>query len=769
MLKLKLVARILGMRLIIFLAMAAIIFQLCPTEVYAIQQSSPTTSAMPKFTANNPAPYIHQCWDTLDTFDGRSACGSTTAVMIAAAFGKLAARADPVSGLYPDIPPHNSAYGYYVSEIYTNNGITYSWTAPALNGQRYHGAYGYITNEQHLAVHSLARDYLRNHGLSTSDVIPSPTETYVQTALGQSHLIYAATTIQNLDGHVILIKGYDSSTGKYIVNDPFGKSPYANLNVGTWDGADVQYTWSYMQVKHIVDVWDLQPSLPGAPALTSPINGVNAPGTSVTFYWTAPTTGTGIDNYYLRVNTNSSFTGTDIFSNTVGYVGNKTVSGLSNTGGTYYWFVLAHNAAGWGPYSSTNFINGTTPSVLPGAPALTSPINGVNAPGTSVTFYWTAPTTGTGIDNYYLRVNTNSSFTGTDIFSNTVGYVGNKTVSGLSNTGGTYYWFVLAHNAAGWGPYSSTNFINGTASVSVPGAPPLSSPAPGANVPGTSVTFSWTAPSGTGIDNYWLRVNTNSGFTGTDIYSGGVGYVGSKTVSGFPNTGGTYYWYVLAHNGAGWGPASSTRNFINGAAIALPGAPPLSSPAPGANVVGTQVTFSWTAPSGTGIDGYYLRVNTNSGFTGTDIYSGGVGYVGSKTVSGFPNTGGTYYWYVLAHNGAGWGPASSTRNFINGAAIALPGAPPLSSPAPGANVAGTQVTFSWTAPSGTGIDNYYLRVNTNSSFTGTDVYSSAVGYRGSITLTGAPNNGATYYWYVVAHNAAGWGAASSARSFINGP
>ena len=497
MLKLKLVARILGMRLIIFLAMAAIIFQLCPTEVYAIQQSSPTTSAMPKFTANNPAPYIHQCWDTLDTFDGRSACGSTTAVMIAAAFGKLAARADPVSGLYPDIPPHNSAYGYYVSEIYTNNGITYSWTAPALNGQRYHGAYGYITNEQHLAVHSLARDYLRNHGLSTSDVIPSPTETYVQTALGQSHLIYAATTIQNLDGHVILIKGYDSSTGKYIVNDPFGKSPYANLNVGTWDGADVQYTWSYMQVKHIVDVWDLQPSLPGAPALTSPINGVNAP-------------------------------------------------------------------------------------------------------GTSVTFYWTAPTTGTGIDNYYLRVNTNSSFTGTDIFSNTVGYVGNKTVSGLSNTGGTYYWFVLAHNAAGWGPYSSTNFINGTASVSVPGAPPLSSPAPGANVPGTSVTFSWTAPSGTGIDNYWLRVNTNSGFTGTDIYSGGVGYVGSKTVSGFPNTGGTYYWYVLAHNGAGWGPASSTHIFYNGTTPSVPGAPPLSSPAPGANVPGSAVTFSWTAPSGTG-------------------------------------------------------------------------------------------------------------------------------------------------------------------------
>ena len=199
-----------------------------------------------------------------------------------------------------------------------------------------------------------------------------------------------------------------------------------------------------------------------------------------------------------------------------------------------------------------------------------------------------------------------------------------------------------------------------------PGAPPLSSPAPGANVPGTSVTFSWTAPSGTGIDNYWLRVNTNSSFTGTDIYNGAVGYVGSKTVSGFPNTGGTYYWYVLAHNAAGWGPASSARSFVNGATLSLPGAPPLSSPLDGAHVPGTQVTFSWTAPTGTGIDGYYLRVNTNSSFTGTDIYSGGVGYVGSKTVSGFPNTSATYYWYVLAHNAAGWGTVSSVRSFING-------------------------------------------------------------------------------------------------------
>ena len=203
-------------------------------------------------------------------------------------------------------------------------------------------------------------------------------------------------------------------------------------------------------------------------------------------------------------------------------------------------------------------------------------------------------------------------------------------------------------------------------SSSPPGAPPLSSPAPVANVPGTQVTFYWTAPSGAGIDNYWLRVNTNSSFTGTDIVSAPVGYVGSATISGFSNTGATYYWYVVAHNAAGWGAASSTNSFINGAALSLPGAPPLSSPGPGANVAGSAVTFSWTAPSGTGIDNYWLRVNTNSDFTGTDIYSGGVGYVGSARISGFSNTGATYYWYVLAHNAVGWGSASITSSIING-------------------------------------------------------------------------------------------------------
>jgi hypothetical protein len=97
------------------------------------------------------------------------------------------------------------------------------------------------------------------------------------------------------------------------------------------------------------------------------------------------------------------------------------------------------------------------------------------------------------------------------------------------------------------------------------------------------------------------------------------------------------------------------------------------------------------------------------------------------------------------------------------------GAPVPLSEASGASVSGASVTFTWAAPAGTGTDSYYLRVNTNAKFTGADIYSNVVGNVTSYTHSGFSDNGATYYWYVVAHNSAtGWGPASNVRSFITG-
>ena len=75
-----------------------------------------------------------------------------------------------------------------------------------------------------------------------------------------------------------------------------------------------------------------------------------------------------------------------------------------------------------------------------------------------------------------------------------------------------------------------------------------SSPANGAHVPGTSVTFQWTAAEG--ATDYYLLVKTNDVFAAiseeTHYFSGvpGEGNALNKTVGGFPNDGTTYYWWV---------------------------------------------------------------------------------------------------------------------------------------------------------------------------------------------------------------------------------
>jgi hypothetical protein len=48
-------------------------------------------------------------------------------------------------------------------------------------------------------------------------------------------------------------------------------------------------------------------------------------------------------------------------------------------------------------------------------------------------------------------------------------------------------------------------------------------------------------------------------------------------------------------------------------------------------------------------------------------------------------------------------------------------------------------------------------------------FSQAIGNLTSYTLSGLPNDGTRYLWALCAGNSSGWSAASTARSFTNGP
>lgn len=92
-----------------------------------------------------------------------------------------------------------------------------------------------------------------------------------------------------------------------------------------------------------------------------------------------------------------------------------------------------------------NIVNDTAPTVVPGCATLTAPAdNSTNLSYTSVTFTWSAPTTGGSVEYYDLYADTNA-----DPITKIGSYVGTTaTVTNLL-AGTTYHWKVVPKNGAG--------------------------------------------------------------------------------------------------------------------------------------------------------------------------------------------------------------------------------------------------------------------------------------------------------------------------------
>ncbi len=493
-------------------------------------------------------------------------------------------------------------------------------------------------------------------------------------------------------------------------------------------------------------------SPPSNPVLTRPSYGGYYQGSGVAFQWQASS---GAKDYNLQIASDANF------ANVVygGWVGgaytNQTVTGFPDNGQWYYWAVQAWNYDGSSGWSYSYFKNG--PSAAPAQVTLSSPASGATVNGTTVTFQWNAAARAY---DYYLEVATDAGFTDM-VFDNYVG--GTYTslqLTGMPDNGQTFYWRVAAWNELGFGTDSSTRTVkNGP--TSVPAQVTLSSPASGATVNGTSVTFQWGAAARAA--DYYLEVATDAGFT--DIVYGD--YVGgtytSLQLTGMPDNGQTFYWRVASWNEKGFGTDSAARTVKNGPTSA-PAQVTLSSPASGATVNGTSVNFQWNAAARAA--DYYLEVATDAGFTDMvyDDYVGGT-YT-SMQLTGMPDNGQTFYWRVAAYNEKGWGADSATRSVKNGPTSA-PAQVVLSSPASGATVNGTSVTFQWGSTARAA--DYYLEVATDAGFTDI-VYGDYVG--GTYTsqqLSDMPDNGQTFYWRVAAYNEKGWGSDSTARNVKNGP
>jgi|GEM_PF-4702372 len=283
-------------------------------------------------------------------------------------------------------------------------------------------------------------------------------------------------------------------------------------------------------------------ALPGAPRLTSPVNGA-AFNELPTLNWSAPT---GVlANYELQIATDSLFATLipdapfSIPTDTPSYL---PVSPLSD--GTYWWRVRAVNGEGaWGAWSSVNtFVMDTDPPT--GMVDLLEPVNHSSFPGSQPRFTW-KPITGAKF--YEIELGNSSDFTTALPFSFVVTTTSFTPPGPLLYT--TYYWRVRVQDAAGnSGDWSNAFEVKVTSATTA---------VPVLNYYTSSTSLTWTPI--TWAEAYEIQISRIATFVGTLAYQDAT-LLSTSTSFDLPTTlpNGTYYWRVRAQKAdSTWGTWST--------------------------------------------------------------------------------------------------------------------------------------------------------------------------------------------------------------------
>jgi titin len=385
-------------------------------------------------------------------------------------------------------------------------------------------------------------------------------------------------------------------TGKAATGDPVD-----NLKNGT-----TYYFWLTLDGTGLNPVSNMVSATPAA--LPDKPNGLTAtPGDSqVALTWAAPVSSGGlpITGYHLYAGTTADLGGASPIATLTGTV--VTVTGLVN-GSTYYFKVTALNRAGEGPGTETKAVPVTTPGEPTGLTA---------TPGDSqVTLSWAAPASdgGAPISDYIIVQGTSPGGETGDPVSGSPVTGTRTTVTGLVN-GTTYFFKVVAVNAAGQGPLSAE-----ASAALLPIKPPP--PSPSSTVRPTSTNSPSSSPSGT------ASPSSATSSPGTTTPS-------SPTVP----------------SSAGAGSASSTS------------APAFAAPTGLTATAGdAQVHLSWAAPppdSGPPVTGYKVYLGTVPGVRANAALASTTGTAG--TVANLVN-GTVYYFMVTAVDAAGNESPASTE------------------------------------------------------------------------------------------------------------
>jgi len=287
----------------------------------------------------------------------------------------------------------------------------------------------------------------------------------------------------------------------------------------------------------------------------------NVTGSNVALSWTASTDNVGITGYDIYRSATSGFTpGLDSL---VGSVAGTSFGESSLAPGTWYYRVIAKDAA-----SNTSAASSQATAVIaaPDTEAPTAPA-GLDAVvgGSSVALAWSASTDDVGVTGYDVYRSSTSGFTPAP--ETLVGSVAGTTFNDSSVASGTWYYRVIAKDAAG---NRSDPSAEATAVIDGPDTQDPSAPTGVAtNVTANSVEVTWTAATdNVAVTGYDVYRSSTSGFIPAP-----ESLVGSVVVTSFTNnavSAGTWYYRVVAKDAAGNRSAASAE----ASAIVAPAPPP---------------------------------------------------------------------------------------------------------------------------------------------------------------------------------------------------
>lgn len=200
----------------------------------------PTGAPPPNDSAIAYVPYMHQLWDTPDSFDGGWSCGPTSCTQLLGRWSILP-NAD-ITCSWPT--PHTSHWGNYIPYPYSFNGYTYDAWGVAAGGDC-QGAHGYICRQYGGAVWAYMVQFMLQHGIDSAQVGSGHSTFIGEVEAGNP--LYASVSVLGY-GHIIVLRGYASGTAM-VTNDPYG-----NAGTGDWgnnDGEGAVYDWPGTNTGHL--------------------------------------------------------------------------------------------------------------------------------------------------------------------------------------------------------------------------------------------------------------------------------------------------------------------------------------------------------------------------------------------------------------------------------------------------------------------------------------------------------------------------------------